>query len=491
MSKITVVLPFHSRSLFEQEIDHFLRSPLTEKVMVFRSGDFRFPSPRCEGLDADSVETGAPLEAILRKANTPYLLLIPDEGIITPGPCLLERFVDVAESTRAGMVYADFYDMREGKRSEHPLNDYQPGSGRDGFDFGAMMFFSVPAARAALKKCIAMRQWKYAGLYHLRLKVSTDHHLFHIRELLYTREETGTPGKDEERHFSYVDPRNRERQMEMEEVFTEHLKTIGAYLKPGSKTPPPAVTPFPVEASVIIPVLNRRNTIGEAVQSALTQKTDFSFNVIVVDNHSTDGTTAVLEKLARNEPRLVHLRPARTDLGIGGCWNEAIFSPQCGRYCVQLDSDDLYSGDATLHTLVSLLRTGEYAMVIGSYTLVDRNGREIPPGLIDHREWTDANGLNNALRIDGLGAPRGFNTEALRCVGFLNVSYGEDYAVALRLSREYRVGRIFEPIYRCRRWEGNSDAGLSLSQANRNHAFKDSIRTIEIMARQKMNRGGL
>ena len=493
MSKITVVLTFHSQARFEREVGQFIRSPLTEKVMVLHRGDFRAPSSQCEGLDADNLEAGATLDAILRKTGAKYLLLVHDSGNgngeIILGPNALERFAEIAESTRAGMVYADFYDTQKGERREHPLNDYQLGSVRDGFDFGAMMLFSVPAARAALKKYGAIKQWSYAALYDLRLKVSIDHHLFHIQEFLYTTIETDVPGNNGERHFDYVDPRNRVRQKEMEEVFTEHLKNIGAYLKPGLKNPPPSAQAFPVDVSVVIPVRNRKNTVGEAVQSALAQKTDFSFNVIVVDNHSTDGTTAILEKLAKSEPRVVHLRPERTDLGIGGCWNEAVSSAHCGRYSVQLDSDDLYNSDGALQTIGGVLRSGEYAMVIGSYTLVDKTGTEISPGLIDHREWTDINGYNNALRIDGLGAPRAFNTEILRTVGFLNVSYGEDYAVALRLSREYRIGRIFESLYLCRRWEGNSDAGLSLAQTNRNNSFKDKIRTIEMLARQNMNRG--
>lgn len=496
MNRITVVIACQARPWSEQELRQFTVSPLVEKILVLHNGhggESNALPPLCEDLPLKTPAAGAALETILRKANTKYLLLVHDngngEGEITLGPGALERFVEVAESTRAGMVYADYCELRKGERREHPLNDYQPGSVRDGFDFGGMLLFSVPAARAALKKYGAVKQWEYAGLYDLRLKVSIDHPLFHIQEFLYTRTEPEASRKGGERHFDYVDPANRERQREMEEVFTEHLKHIGAHLKPGLKKPPSPEQVFPVEASVVIPVRNRKGTVGEAVRSALAQKTDFPFNVIVVDNHSTDGTTAVLEKLAGADARVIHLRPARTDLGIGGCWNEAVFSPSCGRYAVQLDSDDLYESEDTLTAIVAMLRSGEYAMVIGSYTLVDETGKEIPPGLVDHREWTEGNGLNNALRIDGLGAPRAFHTEILRTVGFLNVSYGEDYAVALRLAREYRLGRIFTSLYRCRRWGGNSDAGLSLDATNRHNAFKDKIRTIEIMARQKMNRG--
>jgi len=274
----------------------------------------------------------------------------------------------------------------------------------------------------------------------------------------------------------------------MEKAATQHLRRIGAWLRPVFKKVPPAETAFPTEASVIIPVRNRKRTVADAIKSALSQKTDFFFNVIVVDNHSTDGTTLLLSRLAKRDARVIHLIPSRFDLHIGGCWNEAVFSPSCGRYAVQLDSDDLYSGQDTLQKTVDLLRSGDYGMVIGSYTLVNERLKEVSPGLIDHREWTDANGRNNALRINGLGAPRAFQTELLRKIRFPDVSYGEDYAVALRLSREYRIGRIYENLYWCRRWAGNTDAALSIEKTNRNDAFKDRLRTHEILARQQLNR---
>jgi glycosyltransferase involved in cell wall biosynthesis len=287
--------------------------------------------------------------------------------------------------------------------------------------------------------------------------------------------------------FAYVDPRNEVVQKEMEGVFTDYLKTIGAYLPPHLlREVEPTAESFPAEASVIIPVRNRKETIVEAVGSALSQETNFSYNVIVVDNHSTDGTTAVLSDLARQYSSLRHHIPKRTDLGIGGCWNEAFQHESCGRYAVQLDSDDLYSGGRALQKMVDRFHEGNYAMVIGSYTLVDSSLEEIPPGLIDHHEWTDENGHNNALRINGLGAPRGFNTSLMRKIGFLNVSYGEDYAAALRVCREYRIGRIYESLYLCRRWPGNTDAALSIEEVNRNNVFKDKIRTTEILARKKI-----
>jgi glycosyltransferase involved in cell wall biosynthesis len=288
----------------------------------------------------------------------------------------------------------------------------------------------------------------------------------------------------EEAHFNYVDPRNRGYQIEMEAVATAHLKRIKAWLPTPTKRPIDDSTSFPVECSVVIPVRNRVRTVAEAVGSALTQQADFPFNVIVIDNHSTDGTSDTLRDLAAKNDRLVHIVPTRRDLGIGGCWNEAIFSPQCGRYAVQLDSDDLYASDDVLSRVIAEFRRGHYAAVIGSYTIVDFNLKQIPPGLIDHREWTPENGHNNALRIGGLGAPRAFHVPTLRTIGFPNVSWGEDYAVALRLSREYPIGRIYDSLYWCRRWEGNSDHALPLETQNRYANYKDRLRSIEIAARQ-------
>jgi len=316
--------------------------------------------------------------------------------------------------------------------------------------------------------------------------MSIDHGIHHIAEPLYSVVVHGdTPGADA--HFAYVDPRNQALQREMETVFTDHLKRINAYLPPDRlKTMEEPAEPFPVRASVIIPVKNRRKTIADALQSALSQETDFTFNILVVDNHSTDGTTEVIADMAGRNPAIRHIIPRRKDLGIGGCWNAAIMDDACGRYAVQLDSDDLYENHLVLETITDIMRDGRYAMVVGSYTIVNERLEQIPPGLIDHREWTADNGHNNALRVNGLGAPRAFSTTAIRRIGFLNVSYGEDYAAALRMSREYRIGRIYESLYLCRRWQGNTDAGLSLEAANRNDAFKDSLRTAELVERQKL-----
>jgi glycosyltransferase involved in cell wall biosynthesis len=492
MNKLTAALQFHSQSSTKKILQPLIQSPSIEKVIVLYDDTFHAPWPKCEGMASSLLTSGKALHKLIEKTTTDFLLILtkPKDILIPPGT--LERFIDVAEATDAGMVYSDYFEVRDGVLIEHPLNNYQFGSIRDGFDFGNMMLFSVPAVKQALKKYGDMRDVKYAGLYDLRLKVAIDHDLFHIQECLSTiMHATNKMDKGSglrERHFDYVDPSNEALQKEMEDVATEYLKNIGAYLETCFTKMPVSKHKYPVEASVVIPVRNRARTIADAVQSALSQKTDFTFNVIVVDNHSTDGTTALLSDMAHHNDAVKHIIPSRFDLSIGGCWNEAIFSEMCGRYAVQLDSDDLYSSPETLQKIIDMFRTGEYAMVIGSYTIVNESLEEIPPGLIDHREWTDENGHNNALRINGLGAPRAFHTGLLRKVRFPNVSYGEDYAVALRISREYQIGRIYESLYLCRRWEGNTDADLSVEKSNRNDTFKDRIRTIEIRARQKLNK---
>ena len=341
-----------------------------------------------------------------------------------------------------------------------------------------MIALSVGKAR----KAGIVSGWKWGALYELRLRISANDAIVRIPEPLYAASANDTRPTGE-KQFDYVDPRNRDYQIEMEQIATAHLKRIGAWLEPRFAQVPTSDRAFPVKASVVIPVRNRERTIGDAVHSALSQRTDFEFNVIVVDNHSTDRTTAILRSIG--DTRVKHLIPVRRDLGIGGCWNEAVHSADCGQYAVQLDSDDLYINDGALGRIVEELEAGPYAMVVGSYTMVDFSLRQIPPGLIDHREWSRENGRNNALRINGLGAPRAFNTSILRGIGFPNVSYGEDYAVALRISREYEIGRIYEPLYLCRRWEGNSDSALPREVANRYDSYKDWLRTVELQARMR------
>jgi len=397
------------------------------------------------------------------------VLFIGDPRVtIEPGPLMFERMSQVSRESRAGWVYSD--------ATGHRRIDYQIGSIRDNFDFGPV----VAVSRAAARKVGLGSEAKWGGLYDLRLRISEQYPIVRISEPLYTASvlDSRTSGQ---KQFDYVDPRNREYQIEMERIATEHLKRIGAYLQPMFQPVPFATEEFPVKASVVVPVRNRERTVLDAVRSALGQKTDFAFNVIVVDNHSTDNTTEMLRGV--HDSRLVHIIPERRDLGIGGCWNLAIHSPQCGRYTVQLDSDDLYINDGVLARIVGELEHGPYAMVVGSYTMVDFSLNQIPPGVIDHREWTRENGRNNALRINGLGAPRAFDTSVLRRIEFPNVSYGEDYAVALRISREYEIGRIYDSVYLCRRWEGNTDSALPLETANRYDAYKDGIRSAEIKAR--------
>jgi len=489
MNDLTVVMPFSLQPGFERALQIFIKSPLIEEVIVLHEGGFRPTSPKCNALRTASITSGKVWNEITERIRTEFLLIVTKPEDIEIPPAALGRFIDIAESTDSGMVYSDYLDEEECRLAEHPVNDYQLGSIRDGFDFGYVVLISVSAMTHALKKYGPIPAILHAGFYDLRLKVSVDHSLFHIQECLYTKRGSSTDKKEirnRENQFNYVDPRNQAVQKEMELVATEHLRNIGAFLEPRFKNIPQSQYNFPAEASVIIPVRNRVRTITDAVHSALTQETDFLFNVIVVDNHSTDGTTPILTELAGRNTAVKHIIPSRFDLTIGGCWNEAVFSEACGRYAVQLDSDDLYESPGTLQKIIDVMRSGDFAMVIGSYTLVNESLEEIPPGIIDHREWTDDNGRNNALRINGLGAPRAFDTGLLREIGFLNVGYGEDYAVGLRLSREYRIGRIYESLYLCRRWEGNTDSRISIDKINRYDAFKDKIRTVEIMARRKL-----
>ncbi len=396
----------------------------------------------------------------------------------------LKRMVEVAVSCNASMVYANYAVVAANTLEPHPTIDYALGSVRDDFDFGRLALVSTACLREAMA---AIGDYKYAGWYALRLALSRIALPVRIPETLYVVDNTDSRTSGE-RQFDYVNPRNREVQIEMEQAFTAHLKLIGAFLKPSTKLiNPDADTQFAVEASVVIPVRNRVRTIADAIKSALAQSADFPFNVIVVDNHSTDGTSEIIADLATADCRVVHIIPEETNLGIGGCWNKAVCHERCGKYAVQLDSDDVYRDDSTLSQIVAVFRRERCAMVIGSYELVDFVGNPIPPGLIDHREWTDDNGRNNALRINGLGAPRAFYTPVFRQLLLPNVSYGEDYAMGLRLSRIYRIGRIYQSLYLCRRWEGNSDAALSVERVNANNAYKDWLRTCEIKARISMN----
>ena len=433
------------------------------------------------------VSSTATVREILSSTSAGYLLFNISGREVSLTDEALARMLDAAKATGAGMVYSDYIKMT-GPDSiiPAPLIDIQSGSLRDDFDFGAVVLVTRAGIDAYLART-GLYESECGGFYQMRLAIQCVLPIVRVPQPLYTLTETDlrTSGQ---KQFDYVNPSNRSIQIEMEKICTEHLKHIGGYLKPGfGKKVESYSGDFPVEASVIIPVRNRARTIADAVKSALSQQLDSTFNVIVVDNYSTDGTTEILNKLALDDSRLVHIIPERTDLGIGGCWNLAINDAHCGRYAVQLDSDDLYSGPDTLQKVVDKFPEGGYAMVIGSYRMCNFNLETLPPGIIDHKEWTDENGPNNALRINGLGAPRAFYTPVVRQIGFPNVSYGEDYAVAIRITGEYRLGRIFDELYLCRRWEGNSDAALSAEKVNANNLYKDSLRTAELERRIKNN----
>ena len=419
---------------------------------------------------------------ILRQADTDFILIYTKPYPINLGYKAIERMADYLMADSAGMAYADHYIMKEDTRLPHPVIDYQKGSVRDDFDFGSLIMFRTDIFRKATECLKTQKDYMYSGLYALRLAVSRISKIVHIREFLYTEVEDDLR-KSGEKQFDYVDPRNRAVQIEREEAFTYHLKKIGAFLPQRTKLINTNEGHFEYEASVIIPVRNRVKTIDDAIKSVLEQVTDFKFNIIIIDNHSTDGTTECIDRYKDNK-KVIHLVPERTDLGIGGCWNLGIDHPECGRYAVQLDSDDLYSSPHTLQTIVDKFRTEKCAMVIGSYRMTNFSLETLPPGVIDHKEWTDENGHNNALRINGLGAPRAFYTPLLREIRVPNTSYGEDYALGLAFSRNYRIGRVYDVVYLCRRWEGNSDAALSIEKINQNNSYKDSLRTLEINMRQ-------
>ena len=440
----------------------------------------------CTFVITDRLESSNTIVSIAENTDAAYVMICTRHTTIGWGNNTLERFLRVADDTDAVMVYADHYKMVEDKMEKHPVIDYQSGSLRDDFDFGSLWCIKAQALAGYIAQP-DREEYQFAALYDLRLYLSRVGEIFHLNEFLYSEAELDTR-KSGEKQFDYVNPRNREVQIEMEKACTQHLGKVGALIDTTFyRQPDFGEQDFEYEASVIIPVFNREKTVADAVKSALGQKANFKFNVIVVNNHSTDRTGEILDELKADN--LIQIVPERTDLGIGGCWNEAINSSFCGKFAVQLDSDDLYSSPKTLQKIVDAFYKQKAAMIIGSYRMCDFDLNTLPPGLIDHKEWTDENGCNNALRINGLGAPRAFFTPLVRQIQFPNTSYGEDYALGLAFSRRYRIGRIYDELYLCRRWGGNSDAALSVEKVNANNLYKDRLRTMELKARQHMLQG--
>lgn len=474
--KINCFIIYSGKAEMQNTISGLISLNVVEKVYVISYEPVTIENAEtmvCPG--PHSTET---IKKIAEKCNDEFAFIASQNNPFEIGQFALERLIQVAENTGAAMVYSDYLEIKDGQILQHPVIDYQEGSLRDDFNFGPVQLF-----RSDVLKSFDEENFQFAGAYALRLHASRIGELVRIPESLFTKIETDTR-KSGEKQFDYVNEKFRVKQIEMEKACTIHLKKINAFLQPPFKEINLSESKFPIEASVIIPVRNRIKTIDDAVKSVLNQKTNFNFNLIVVDNYSTDGTTETLAEFAKCE-KLIHIIPEQKNLGIGGCWNEAVFSKLCGKFAVQLDSDDIYSSENTLQKIVDKFYEEKCAMVIGSYKMTNFALEEIPPGVIDHNEWTPDNGPNNALRINGLGAPRAFYTPVLRKIKVPNVSYGEDYAVGLAISREYKIGRIYEPVYFCRRWEDNTDASLDILKENANNLYKDRIRTIELKTRMK------
>jgi len=479
---INCFVPYQNYNQAKATICALKQSPLIRKIYLLSKQNTQEVIDGCEVIHAGTLHATATIKAIAEHADAPYSLIYTKTSELSLGYFALERMLQIAENTGAGMVYSDHYQVKNGQKINNPVITYQKGSLRDDFNFGPVLLYKTTALKKAVKDMDA--NYQYAGLYDLRLRVSRLAELVHINEYLYTEIEHDDR-KSGETIFDYVDPKNRAMQIEMEQACTDHLKQIGAYLKPEFKKVDFNQEEFEYEASVIIPVRNRIRTIADAIQSVLTQITDFKFNLIVIDNYSTDGTTEAIDAF-KSDKRLIHIIPDNKDLGIGGCWNVGVHHPQCGKFAVQLDSDDMYADDQTLQKIVNAFYEQQCAMIVGSYMLTDFDKNPIPPGIIDHKEWTPENGRNNALRINGLGAPRAFFTPLLRKIKVPNTSYGEDYALGLAFSREYQIGRIYEVLYLCRRWEDNTDASLDIVKMNTNNTYKDRIRTWELQARIRM-----
>ena len=484
MTTIHCFVPYIDEAQVSATVEGLKENASVSKITLLATESSATAILGCDILHIDSLTSSVTMRKIAEHADADFILLYTKQNKLVMGYLALDRFVKIARDSKAGMVYADYYTVIDGKKSNAPVIDYQFGSLRDDFNFGSVLFFNTADFKAAAAGIDA--EYTAAGLYDLRLRISRIAPIVHINEYLYS-DVTIDNRKSGDKIFDYVDPKNRGVQIEMEQACTAHLKAIGGYLEPVFEPIEFNRGDFEYEASVIIPVRNRVRTIRDAIDSVLSQKTDFPFNLIIVDNHSTDGTTEAIDEY-KDDPRLIHIVPERDDLGIGGCWNVGANHPKAGKFCVQLDSDDVYSGDDTLAKMVKAFYDNNSAMVVGTYMLTDINKNMIPPGVIDHKEWTPENGRNNALRINGLGAPRAFYTPMLREIHVPNTSYGEDYALGLAFSRHHQIGRVYDVVYLCRRWEDNSDAALDINKMNANNLYKDRIRTWELEARVALNK---
>ncbi|MCX6237252.1 MAG: glycosyltransferase family 2 protein [Bacteroidia bacterium] len=484
---ITCFIPVQHGTDFKPTLKTLRESGVVEKIILVGDTENSIEGTDIAKIALDSFNSTKAIKAFAKNVTTPFILLYTKTLPLDLGQNALHRMVQACNSSGAGMVYSDYFEQKEGALKPHPVIEYQEGSLRDDFDFGSLLLYRTKAFVEAAQSMD--QEFELAGLYDLRLKVSQNYRLVHLPELLYTELELDTR-KSGEKMFDYVDPRNRFKQIEMEKACTAHLNVVGAWLAPKFKEIAFSAGNFKYEASVIIPVWNRAKTITDAIKSVLSQEVDFEFNLIIVDNYSTDGTYELIKSFADSDDRIIHVIPTRKDLGIGGCWNEAINHPACGKFAIQLDSDDLYIDNTVIQSIVASFYEQNCAMVVGSYKMVNFKLEEISPGLIDHKEWTPENGRNNALRINGLGAPRAFYTPVLREIQVPNVSYGEDYALGLAISRYYQIGRIYVPLYLCRRWDENSDSSLDIVKMNAHNFYKDKIRTLEFWARQQAVKEG-